>query len=447
MELADLVAQARGRQPWRPVLDDASRARLARSARALSDAAADGQVYGLTTGVGALRDVPVGAEGGQGLRLWRSHAAGFGPELDDDEARLTMAVRLHQLAAGPSGVSVGLADALERALVGGAVPVLHGYGGIGTADLTVLAELGLALVGEGEWRHGAPAPATARESDALPFISSGARTAATGALVHADLGALLGATEEVAARSFRALRGNAQAYDARVFAGRDDPAAAAAAARMRELVGVGGEPARVQDPFALRTVPQVHGVATAALDAAAAAVRAEIGASGENPLPVDGAALHHGQFLTQRLAAAFDAVREAWVAVATLSQARLSALMDPRLTGRPAFLAHGPAGSSGAMVLEYVAADVLARLRTTAAPATLGRTSVSIGLEETASHATQSVLEARRAAALLPDLLACELVAADLALGEPVEDHVLGDRLRAAAAQVSGRAAMQPIRG
>jgi histidine ammonia-lyase len=465
VRLTDLVDRACGRRPHEPVLSDAARASMQEGGRALAAAADAGQVYGLTTGVGALRDVALddrSDQSDQGLRLWRSHAAAFGPELEDADARATMAVRLHQLATGSTGVSVELAEALERALVSGAVPVLHGYGSIGTGDLTVLAQLGLALVGEGPWRAGSPAPTRMRPSDALPFLSSNAMTAGVGVLVHDDLSRLLGVAEQVAAISFLALRGSAQAYDERVFAGQADPAAAAAADRMRNLLAGAASPsARVQDPFALRTIPQVHGVAAAALDAAGSALLAEIHAPGENPLPVDGTALHHGQFLTQRLAAAFDAVRSSYVGVTTLAQTRLAALVDPRLTELPAFLADGAAGSSGVMILEYVAADLGARLRATALPTTLTRTSLSIGMEETASHSTQGVLGARAVGDLVPDLLACELLAATRALrmapdrvhGNSVaaqlaraaigalgdaslDDHVLGEELQAAAGLV-----------
>lgn len=464
MSLASLVAQARGRAAVEPMLDDHARAALAAGSASLADAAEGGQVYGLTTGVGALRDVVTATQDGdRGLRLWRSHAARFGPELDDAEARATMLARLRQLAAGPSGVSVALAEALERALVQGAVPVLHGYGSIGTADLSVLAELALALVGEGPWRGAAPAPVAGTGADALPFVSSNAMTAGTGALVHADLGGLLAAAEQVAAVSFLALRGSAEAFDPRVFEGRDDPATAAAARRLAALVAGAGPGARVQDPFALRTLPQVHGVAGAALTEVGSALLAELDAPRENPLPVGGAALHHGQFLTQRLAAGLDGLRSSYAAVARLSQARLAALVDPRLTGLPGFLASGADGSSGVMILEYVAGDLVARLDAAAAPTALQRTSVSLGLEEAASHSSQGVLAARAMSALLPDLLACELLAATRALrldparldgpsdaaararaaveavgDAALEDHPLGDELRAAARVVTG---------
>ncbi|QIG42955.1 aromatic amino acid lyase [Nocardioides anomalus] len=459
MELRSLVAQARGREPVAPLLTDAALTALDEGSRQLAELAAGGEVYGLSTGVGALRDVAVDADGGVPLRLWRSHAARFGPELDDADARAVLLARLAQLAAGPSGVSPALAVALEGAVVAGAVPVLHEYGAVGTADLSVLAELALALVGEGPWRGAAPPPAVPAVSDALPFLSSNAATVGTGALVHADLVGVLAAAERVAALSCLALRGAREAYDPRVFDERRDPEAAAVAARLTALLDAASERgARLQDPFALRTLPQVHGVATAALGGLEAALRAELDHPRENPLPLPGAALHHGQFLTQRLAAALDATREALVGVVTLSQARLAALVDPRLSGLAAFLADGPPGSSGVMILEYVAADLAARVRGVALATTLTRTTLSLGLEETASHATQGVHAARAVAGLLPDLLACELLAAaralrldparvpdggpaaDLAhcalaaLGDvPLADHPLGDELRAAA--------------
>jgi histidine ammonia-lyase len=436
-----------------------------RQARADLDAARDeGRVYGLTTGVGALRHVAIETEtaDSHALRLWRSHAGGFGPELDDGVARGTMLVRLHQLLRGGSGVDPALVQALADALAAGAVPRLHLYGGVGTADLTALAELGLTLAGELPWRSGSATGTAVAEGDALPFISSNALTATVGSIAVTGLAGLARAAEQVAALSHLALRGTLQAYDPRVHAAKDDPDAAGVAARLTALLtGPTREAARLQDPFGLRTVPQVHGAWEEALVAAERALAAEIGAAAENPLLVDGTALHHGQFLTQRLAATLDAVRAGAVPALTLSTARLGALLDPDLTGLPAFLADGAAGSSGLMIVEYVAADLLARVRALAAPVTASRTVLSLGLEEHASHSTQAAWAAHELLGLAPDLLACELVAAvralrldpsrvvdcparelftraDAALPDVRPDHVLGPELDVAAALVRG---------
>ncbi len=345
-----------------------------------------------------------------------------------------------------------LADALDA----GAVPRLHLYGGIGTGDLTALAELGLTLVGELPWRSGSAVPMPVSEGDALPFISSNALTAAVGSIAVTGLAALARTTEQVIALSHLALRGSLQAYDPRVHAAKDDPQAGAAAARLLALLaGPTRASARLQDPFGLRSAPQVHGAWEESLAAAERALAAEIGAAAENPLAVGGTALHHGQFVTQRLAAAFDAVRATTVPALSLSVARLGSLLDPGLTELPAFLADGPRGSSGLMIVEYVAADLLARIRIVASPVTSARTVVSLGLEEHASHSTQAAWACHELLGMLPDLLAGELVAAvralrlapdrvadcparelferaDAALPDVRPDHVLGPELAAA---------------
>lgn len=453
-------------------------ARVAAGRAALRAARDQGAVYGLTTGVGALRNVVIDGEEHDGelgdqeqaMRLWRSHAAGLGAELDDADARATMLIRLHQLLRGGSGVRPAIVLALADALRSGAVPRLHSYGAMGTGDLPMLAELGLTLAGELGWRSGGIPAVAVAEADALPFISSNAATAAVASLALtriAGLGGPGGVAESVAALSHLALRGSGQAYDPRVHDAKDDPAQREVASRLHALLGADrGDPAsaRVQDPFALRAVPQVHGPLADALAAAERAVVAEIDASAENPLVVDGTALHHGQFLTQRIAAAFDGVRAAAHPVLSLSAARTSAMMNPELTGLPAFLAAGPAGSSGSMIVEYVAQDVLARVRSLVAPVTTGGAVVSLGMEEHASFSTQAAWASRRLAELMPDLLACELVTtvralrfaperlhdcpvrelyerAAAVLPDEPDDHVLGPELRAGSALIAELAA------
>ncbi len=464
----DVAAYAAGERTVSVVLSDADLEPVRRAQRDLESAREKGSVYGLTTGVGALRHLtveePVAAvEVGEpahrdshALRLWRSHAGGIGPVLDDGLARATMLVRLHQLLRGGSGAGPDLVVGLARALDVGAVPTLASYGGVGTGDLTVLAQLGLTLAGELPWRRGGIEPVTISDSDALPFMSSNALTVAVGSVAVSGLARLARAAEQVAALSHLALRGSVEAYDPRVHAGKDDPHAAGVAARMRAMLDGGDASSRVQDPFGLRALPQVHASIEETLGRAELALTSEIGAAAENPLAVDGVVLHHGQFLTQRLAVTLDAVRAAAVPVLTLSTARLGSLFDPQLTGLAPFLAAGPIGSSGLMVTEYVAADVLARARGLAGPVTSSRTLVSLGLEEHASHSTQSAWSTHALLDLIPDVLACELLAAvrclrmlperrittacralfdraDAALPDVRQDHVLGPELVVAA--------------
>jgi histidine ammonia-lyase len=249
-------------------------------------------------------------------------------------------------------------------------------------------------------------------------MSSNALTLATAALVHRRLARFSEAAERVTALSAAALKASLQAYDPRVHAGRPDASQRGVAQRLMALLEPADwVPARLQDPFALRTVPQVHAPFLDALTTTEQAVRVEVDDSTENPLVVsDGTPLHHGGFVTARLSATLDALRQATYPVIALSAARLAALINPSLSGLPAFLASGPAGSSGVMILEYLAQDALARARIMTSPVSTGHAVVSLGLEEHASFSTQAVWACEEMVSLAPVVLGCELVAAVRAL-------------------------------
>jgi len=418
LSLDHLISWAMKGGPAPVELTEASVERIATSHQHLRMAGRSGAVYGLTTGVGALRNVPTDITPSDGtshaMRLWRSHATGFGGTYDDATARAAMAIRLHQITTGRSGVSADLASALGTAVATGAVPDLHRFGSIGTGDLVPLAELGLTLVGERPWRSGHVQAAEVDDGDALPFMSSNALTLATAALVHRRLGRLSASAERVAALSAVALQASLQAFDPRVHAGRPDASQQGVAQRLMALLGPASwVPARVQDPFGLRTVPQVHAPFVDALRTTEQAVLVEVDDSTENPLVVpDGTPLHHGGFVTARLSATLDALRQATYPVIALSAARLSALINPSLSGLPAFLASGPPGSSGVMILEYLAQDALARARIMTTPVSTGHAVVSLGLEEHASFSTQAVWACEQMVELAPVVLGCELIAA-----------------------------------
>jgi histidine ammonia-lyase len=161
----------------------------------------------------------------------------------------------------------------------------------------------------------------------------------------------------------------------------------------------------------------------------------ELGAAAENPLVAAGGVFHHGGFHAASAALALDSTRLALVPFGDLSLARLSALMEPELTGLEPFLSSGVPGSSGLMIAEYVGADALARLRALAVPTSTGGVSISRGLEEHASFAWQGAQQARTAVAHLRTLLALEHVAARRALDRTAAEdaEIAGDVARAEA--------------
>ncbi|MEU6534462.1 aromatic amino acid lyase [Streptomyces sp. NPDC047000] len=435
--------------------------------------AAEGRWYGRGTGVGAHRSVPVEAhdEAAHGLRVLRSHAAGAGALLPARQIRAMLAVRANQLLAGGSGIQPAFVTALTEALRLGVHPAVNEYGGVGTGDLTALAQTGLTLIGERPWLADPapgpavpvpdpappgpaagpapadpalsltlPAPVTPQPGDALALLSSNALALGQAALAVHDIDLLLRATHAVAALSLAAVSGSPEAYAAPVHALRPYPGPARAAAEVRRLLGMADRPLnagrRIQDPFGFRAFPQAHGVALEAAERLRQVVEVEINCPSENPVvDPDGTTVHHhGGFYAAPLALALDGLDLALLQTAQLSAARLAALTRADLTGLPAFLATGPASSSGTMILEYTANSALAELRSCAAPASAGHAVLSHGLEEAASFAGQAARQALRAFGAYATVLACELVTAVRALRlRPVPPPVAAYTLAAAA--------------
>ncbi|WP_409465908.1 aromatic amino acid ammonia-lyase [Amycolatopsis sp. GA6-003] len=378
-------------------------------------------VYGRTTGVGANKDDAVDEPAEHGLRLLRSHAGGSGELLPDGQIRAMLLIRLNQLLAGRSGISPELIGALASAVRTGALPVVHRLGAIGTGDLAPLAEAALALAGEREWAIGSVPPVPVHAGDALAFMSSNAATLAEATLAAMSLDTLTRASHAVAALTYVALDGNPEAYATPVHEARPHAGQVACAAEMRRLLGMHGTPKpgrRLQDPFGLRAFPQVQGPALDAIHYLRDVLAVEINASTENPMisTVHGDAYHHAHFHTAYVSTALDQARATVHQVAELSVARLGDLVEPEFTGLRPFLAVGPPGSSGVMILEYVAHDALTELRQAALPATLGTAVVSRGIEDHASFSTQAARAATAAASAYRQVLACELVAAVRAL-------------------------------
>lgn len=399
-ELGPRAAVDVGRRRTPVALSDHARALMSETHRVVEQAARTGAVYGRTTGVGANHDTEP-ADERHGRRLLASHATTGLTAYSEEVVRIGLLVRVNQLARGGSGLDAAVADAVLDLLNRDAPPVLHRGGALGTGDLGALAELGLAI---GE---------VLGDASALALLSSNAITLAECCLALVDAGGLVDVVPVVGALTHVAMRGNDEAFDARVHEARPHEGQARVAARMRELLtGLPGAPARVQDPFGLRAFAQVLGPAAELVQTLEQTLRVEINAAAENPLVTDGAVLHNGNWHAMPIALQMDALRLALHSVATLSTSRLANLIDPELTGLSRFLAEGPAPSSGALMLEYVAHDALAEARSAAQPATLGTATLSRGAEHHASFAPQSAGLTTRLLSELRTVLACELVAA-----------------------------------
>jgi histidine ammonia-lyase len=423
---AGVAAVARGGEPVELTAD--ARARNLAARETIAQRLRVGRaLYGATTGVGALRDRVITEAEREGFQwnLLRSHAVSAGRPAPTDVVRAGMVVRANQLGAGGAGVAPPLLEGLIAALNAGITPFTRELGSLGTGDLPALAETALALLGEGwVWRDGELVDAFPVVGevelglrDALGFMSSNAFTAGHAALLVVDARALQDARLAVAALSFEALEADPIVLDPRVQAALGAPGQAAVATRMRELLAgaelVPDAPDRlVQDPYPFRVLPQVDGVTHAAIRTLDEVVTRELNARPENALVEAGRTLPTGNFHNAELAAALDSTRNALAQSASLIAARVSALLDPRMTGLPPFLAASPGPDSGMMMLEYTAHSAAAEIRSLAMPSGTQTTWASLGVE---SHASLSAIAVRRTADALEALrvlVATELVVA-----------------------------------
>ncbi|MFZ0039984.1 MAG: aromatic amino acid ammonia-lyase [Solirubrobacteraceae bacterium] len=421
-------------------LHDRARERNDRARAAIEVLLARGdELYGVTTGVGALRDyhVRAGERERYSLSLLRSHACGAGNPLPVHVVRAAMAIRANQIGAGGAGVSAELLQALVQALNAGLSPFTREIGSLGTGDLTNLADIALALVGEGQvWRgdelidagtalaDAGIAPGHLGPRDGLAFMSSNAVSVGRAALLVVDARRLLDAWLSVAGLSFEAAAADPVALDPRIHSATHRPGQAAVAARMRELLsGVDARtrdpgPLGIQDPYPFRAQPQVDGAVHDALLVLEETVGHELNFAGENALIVPGEdiALPNGNPHAAPLANAIDNLRTALAQSAALIAARVSTLLDSNLTGLPPFLARTPGPESGALVLEYTAHAAVAEVRSLVTPVAAQTVAVSRGVE---SHSSLAPIAARRAQETLDALrvaVATELVVAVRAL-------------------------------
>jgi histidine ammonia-lyase len=412
----DVDAVARGGAEV--VLADAARERNTAARRALEELVERGEpVYGVTTGVGPFRtrEVPAEQRPEHQLRLLRSHASGAGRPLAPELVRAAMVVRANQLGAGGAGVSDALLAALVQALNDDFTPVAHEVGSLGTADLTALAEIALALID----RYGVELG----PRDGIGFMSSNAASIGHAALVARSAARLLDGGLRVAALSFLGAAADPAVLDARVHDARPHPGQVAVAARMRDLLGAAcaaqrSADAPVQDPFPFRALAQVEGTAHDALGALERVLAVELNAAAENALVDAGepAVLANANFHAGALALALDNFRAALAQSSSLTAARVTAMLEPGLTGLPPMLASNAGPGSGAMMLEYTAHPAAATVRVLAAPVTAHTTTVGGGVE---SHASFAPLAARMAEQALDSAsiaIATELVVAVRAL-------------------------------
>ncbi len=452
LTLAQLEAVARDRVPVRLDRDAAERVR--RSRRRLERLLdANGPVYGVNTGFGRLAQVRIARDEQRALQrnLVRSHSAGTGRPLPAAEVRAILLLRANALARGQSGCRLRVVERLLDLLNHAIHPVVPEIGSVGASgDLAPLAHVALALMGEGRAEADGKVAATSEllgragiaplelaEKEGLALVNGTQAVTGIGALALRRFGRALDTADAAGATTLEGLRGTPEAFRAELHAARPHAGQIESARRLRALLADSGireshrvGDSRVQDAYSLRCMPQVHGAAREAHAYAERILTTEANSTTDNPLVVptrldaptrpDGPApggdpgtarvLSGGNFHAQIIAQCLDLVAIAAADLASICERRIDRLLNPDLSGLPAFLTPEPGARSGLMIAQVVAADALSEMRVLAAPASVDSVSTSASQEDHVSMGMAAARKVRRSISLLETVLAVEFL-------------------------------------
>jgi histidine ammonia-lyase len=470
LNLDSLTAIAAGRATVGLAGDAIARVRRA---RAIVDRHAAGTeaVYGINTGFGSLAEVAIPRDKLDALQvnLLRSHAAGVGEPLTVETVRATMALRANVLAKGFSGIRLETLQALVDALNAGVHPRVPSRGSVGASgDLAPLAHLALVLIGEGEaiaedgstiagrdaLARAGLKPVALAAKEGLALINGTQPSTALLALAVAAAIRLADAADIAAALSIDALKGSAHPFDARIHDARGFEGQNISAANIRNLLEGSAinksheHCGRVQDAYSLRCAAQVHGAGRDAIAFARRAAETEANAATDNPMVFDsGDIVSGGNFHGAPVAMAADLLAIGLTHFATISERRTDRLMNPALSGLPAFLTRDMASSglhSGFMMAQVTSAALTSELKTLAHPASVDTIPTSASREDHVSMSMGAALKCARAADLAVRVIAIEILCACQAIDllAPLETS---PRLKTAHARV--RQAVAPLDG
>ncbi len=396
-------------------------------------------LYGVNTGFGLLSNVKIDEADLARLQvnLLRSHAVGTGEALGREQVRAMTLLRAATLTQGNSGVSVGVVHALLELLNHDITPWIPEQGSVGASgDLSPLAHLALVLIGEGrayvkgELVSGAEAlrrrklaPVTLGPKEGLALINGTQFMAALAVFAVVEAEQLLRVATLSGAMTLEALRGTSVAFDKKIHAVRPHPGQIEIARQFREIlnqpkkspiakshVGCG----KVQDPYSLRCIPQVHGATLDTIRFVRATVEREINSVTDNPLVFadDDEILSGGNFHGQYLALAMDYLSIAVAELGSISEQRIEKLINPAISELPAFLIQKSGINSGFMIVQVAAASIVSENKTLCHPASVDTIPTSADKED---HVSMGAWAARKCLKVITNVrrvLAMELMAA-----------------------------------
>ncbi|HWV34911.1 MAG TPA: histidine ammonia-lyase [Thermomicrobiales bacterium] len=396
-----------------PVLAESAIPKIEASAAAIARIIARGEpVYGVNTGFGKLASVRIPAEQVETLQrnIVLSHAAGTGESVEPEIVRLMLALKLANVAQGASGVRLETVRLMEAMLARGITPVIPAQGSVGASgDLAPLAHMAAAMIGAGEadTPQGRMPASEALASAGLAPVTLGAKEGlallngtqfstahALAALFEAE--GLLQTALVTGALSTEAAKGSDTPFDARIHELRKQPGQIETASALRELMTGSAireshreNDERIQDPYCLRCQPQVMGASLDLLRQVATTLETEANGVTDNPLifPEDDEALSGGNFHAEPVAFAADMMALAICEIGSLAERRIAMLIDPALSGLPAFLTPKPGLNSGFMIPQVTAAALVSENKQRATPASVDSIPTSANQEDHVSMA------------------------------------------------------------
>ncbi|MDO4543045.1 MAG: histidine ammonia-lyase [Clostridia bacterium] len=416
-------------------------------------------VYGISTGFGEFSKIAIGREQSALLQenLILSHCVAVGEPLSEEVVRAMMLLRANALCLGHSGIRQELIETLIAMLNAGVHPIIPCQGSLGASgDLAPLAHMALVLIGRGEAMYkgerlsGAEAMRRAglktfslRAKEGLALINGTQCMTAIGSLAWYDLNRAARLCDITASMTMEAVAALTAAFDPRVHAVRPQRGQVKVAANILKLLQgseiiESAKGMRVQDAYAIRCIPQVHGAARDAIDYARGVIEIELNSVTDNPILFceDEAVISGGNFHGEPVALVMDFLGIAASELASISERRLERMVNPTLSnGLPAFLTPNGGVNSGFMITQYSAASLVSENKVYSHPASVDSIPSSANQEDHVSMGTTAARKLRTIVENLYSVLAFELMAAvqgiELRGGKPSRIHQsIAERVR-----------------
>src|SRR5471032_532389 len=383
-------------------LADSCWSKIEKSAASVAKIVGRGEpVYGINTGFGKLANIRIAAGDLEALQrnIVLSHSAGVGPAMPQPIVRLMMGLKIASLAQGYSGVTVATVKLLVAMLERGVLPVVPSQGSVGASgDLAPLSHMTATMIGVGSVTFA---------NETMPAADGLARAGLQPLTLGAKEGlALLNGTQFSAAYAIAALSEAERLFQAALVTGALSTDAAKGSDTPFD--------ARIQDPYCLRCQPQVMGACLDSLRGPATVLGHEANGVVDNPLifPDTDEALSGGNFHAEPIALAADTMAIALCEIGSLAERRIAMLVDPALSGLPAFLTPKPGLTSGFMIPQVTAAALVSENKQRAYPASVDSIPTSANQEDHVSMAAHGARRLLEMTANLANVIGIELLTA-----------------------------------